>query len=219
MSIPSMPVNNRFSLTHWCTICSCTLRPRGSPARGRTGRSSSRNSLHTLTTFIRSVSFVSTRKSYLINAILPRGSAGNFLSGWFLRRISGREFRGRLFVVLERFVRIRRRLRNRPRVLQYLLLQILKRRVELRVISLKRSVRKIVHRNIRRHSVPFNEPLPFGPINSRLRRRRDSAVRKRVVRRQPDFTSPGAHADCFSQSQPANALGKRFAVRSRLLIA
>src|ERR1700686_94106 len=76
-SIPSMPINHRFSLTHWCTICSCTLRPRGSPARGRTGRSSSPNSLHTLTTFIRSVSYVSKRKSYRIMVILQSALEGN----------------------------------------------------------------------------------------------------------------------------------------------
>src|SRR5229473_2624263 len=218
-SIPSMPTNHRFSLTHWCTICSCTLRPRGSPARGRTGRSSSRNSLHTLTTFIRSVSYVSTRKSYLINAILPRDCAGSSLSGWFSRRISVRVSRGRLFAVLERFVRIRRRLGNRPWVLPDLLLQILQRGIELRVISLKRSMRKIVHDNIRVHTVPFDEPLPFGPIDSSFRRRSDSAVRQPIARRQPDLASPGAHADHSSQSQPAKALGKRLAVRSRLLVA
>src|SRR5271156_6693553 len=49
-------------------MCSCTLRPRPSPSRGRTGRSSSRNSLHTLTTFTRSVAYVSTRNAYLIAA-------------------------------------------------------------------------------------------------------------------------------------------------------
>src|ERR1700674_1860830 len=69
-SIPSMPINHRFSLTHWCTICSCTLRPRGSPARGRTGRPSAPNSLHALTTLIRSVSYVSKRKSYRMMVIL-----------------------------------------------------------------------------------------------------------------------------------------------------
>jgi hypothetical protein len=42
------------------------LRPRGSPLLGRTPRSSSMNSLHTLTTLIRSVAYVSTRNAYLI---------------------------------------------------------------------------------------------------------------------------------------------------------
>src|SRR5579859_4612325 len=65
-SIPSMLRNHKSSLTHWCTICSRTLRPRGSFAFGRTRRSSSRNSLHTPSTFTRSVSYVSTRKSYRI---------------------------------------------------------------------------------------------------------------------------------------------------------
>src|SRR5216684_2325747 len=78
-SIPSMLINHRFSLTHWWTICSCTLRPRGSPARGRTARSSSRNSLHTLTTFIRSVSHVSTRNSYLIVGSSLAGLAASSL--------------------------------------------------------------------------------------------------------------------------------------------
>src|SRR6266481_7636834 len=79
-SIPSMPINHRFSLTHWCTICSRTLRPRGSPARGRTGRSASRNSLHTLTTLMRSVSYVSTRNSYPIEPILAHAFGGQLLS-------------------------------------------------------------------------------------------------------------------------------------------
>src|SRR6266404_4082981 len=69
-SIPSIVRNHKSSLTHWCTICSRTLRPRRSSARGRTGKSSSRNSLHTLTTFTRSVSYVSTRKSYRMGKLL-----------------------------------------------------------------------------------------------------------------------------------------------------
>src|SRR6266481_409429 len=52
-SIPSIVRNHKSSLTHWCTICSRALRPRGSSARGRTGKSSSRNSLHTLTPITR----------------------------------------------------------------------------------------------------------------------------------------------------------------------
>src|SRR6266852_6002466 len=67
-SMPSMLRNHRSSLTHWWTICSCTLRPRRSPSRGRTGRSASWNSLQTLTTFTRSVAYVSTRNAYLIAA-------------------------------------------------------------------------------------------------------------------------------------------------------
>src|SRR6266852_6646604 len=65
-STPSMFINQRSSLTHWCTICSWTLRPRGSSRRGRNSRSASWNSLHTLRTLMRSVAYVSTRKSYLM---------------------------------------------------------------------------------------------------------------------------------------------------------
>src|SRR6266566_6269043 len=82
-SIPSMLTNHRFSLRHWCTICSCTLRPRGSLSRGRLGRSWSRNSLHTLMTLIRSVSYVSTRNSYLMELSL-RGFGGHSVAALML---------------------------------------------------------------------------------------------------------------------------------------
>src|SRR5207253_685451 len=111
-SIPSMLINHRFSLTHWCTICSCTLRPRGSPLRGRTGRSSSRNSLHTLTTFIRSVSYVSTRKLYLMLALLPPGFEVHFLSRKKSRQRAGalrpdRHYRSYLIRILSFRIRLR----------------------------------------------------------------------------------------------------------------
>ena len=75
--MPSIVRNHRSSLTHWCTICSCTLRPRLSVACGRTGRSPSRNMLQTPSTLRRSVSYVSTRKPYRMGSSpsAPRGRA------------------------------------------------------------------------------------------------------------------------------------------------
>src|SRR5262249_33906677 len=56
-----------------CTICSWKLRPRVSVALGRAGRSSSRNMLQALITLMRSVSYVSIKKSYLTAGLLqPR---------------------------------------------------------------------------------------------------------------------------------------------------
>src|SRR5258707_516244 len=63
------------------------LRPRESPARGRTGRSSSRNSLQTLTTLMRSVSYVSTRNSYFIKSVPTRATSAVILSPDSLPRI------------------------------------------------------------------------------------------------------------------------------------
>src|SRR5881296_2094187 len=70
-SMPRMFRNHRSSLTHWCTICSSTLRPRGSVGCGRTRRSASRNMLQTLNTLTRSVEYVSTRNSYRMAILSP----------------------------------------------------------------------------------------------------------------------------------------------------
>jgi hypothetical protein len=39
--MPNIPENQPCSLWHWCTICSRSVRPRRSPARGRVSRSAS----------------------------------------------------------------------------------------------------------------------------------------------------------------------------------
>src|SRR5437667_6306411 len=69
-SMPRMFRNHRSSLTHGCTSCSGTLRPRRSVGCGRTRRSASRNMLQTLNTLTRSVEYVSTRNSYRMAILL-----------------------------------------------------------------------------------------------------------------------------------------------------
>src|SRR5258707_516246 len=63
------------------------VRPRAGDSRGRSGRSSSRNSLQTLTTLMRSVSYVVTRHSYFIKFVPTRRTSAVILSPDSLLRI------------------------------------------------------------------------------------------------------------------------------------
>src|SRR6185503_7070489 len=96
--------------------------------------------------------------------------------------------------ILERPLRIRRRLRYRTRILRDLLLQVGNRCVELRILTVDRRVRQIVDHDIGDHTLLLDQPLPLGSVNAAHRRAGDAAIGERIVAAQPDLAAPRANA-------------------------
>src|SRR2546426_2855673 len=65
----------------------------------------------------------------------------------------------------------------------------------------------------------FDQPFAFRAVNAILGSRGDSFIDQPIIKREPNFTTPGAGADDFSQSQAFEPFGECLAVGAGAFVA
>src|SRR5437868_15385028 len=78
-------------------------------------------------------------------------------------------------------------------------------------------MRRIVDYDVRIHTMLLDQPFTIRE-HANLRRRRNTTIRQRIRRAQPDLTAPRPHTINLTQTQTTEPFRERLAVTARILV-
>src|ERR1700744_265897 len=103
-----------------------------------------------------------------------------------VRQVMGKGARGRLAVILKRFIGMRRYVRSGHRFGDDLLLKIVDGGLELCIFPFESSEPQVVDDDIRIDAMTFDEPFLFGAEDTELRGGGDPVIDEGIVAGKPD---------------------------------